>query len=81
LASITGLVNQVIECLTTQHGTATTITTETIAEQQMQEYLTNMANSTQQNRNNSVNRKKTCTLTGSSKQSTVQKSVETEMNL
>jgi hypothetical protein len=43
------LVDQVIERLTTPPETASVFTAETFAEQQMQEHLTNMANSTQQN--------------------------------
>ncbi len=44
------IVDQVIDRLATQHDEATTITAETlVAEQQMAQQLTNMANSTQQN--------------------------------
>jgi hypothetical protein len=42
------IVDQVIERLNNQQEVATQITTESIAEQQMQDHLTHMANSTQQ---------------------------------
>jgi hypothetical protein len=48
-ANAATLVNQVTKRLTPQRESTTTITAESIAEEQMQQQLKNMANSTQQN--------------------------------